>query len=177
MRRVGESAPRRVDVRVLAATHRDLEEMVGRGAFRADLFYRLRVGRVRLPPLRERGGDVLLLAEAFLAELGAPRLRLSRQARASLRSHAWPGNVRELKNVIEVAAALAQDGLIRPRHLELPPSAAPLAAGYHERLRGFRRRLVEEALEACGGSRAAAARRLGLSRQALSYLVRRLEIR
>ena len=88
----------------------------------------------------------------------------------------WPGNVRELKNVLEVAAALSDDGRIGIELLDLPEAGEPVHDGYHERLRRFRHSMVAEALDASDGNRAAAARRLGLSRQALSYLVRRLEI-
>ncbi len=176
VRRIGENLPRRIDVRVVAATHRDLERMVQTGEFRRDLYYRLRVGRVRLPPLRERGEDVLLLARAFLAELGQPPPRLTRAARRRLLEYSWPGNVRELKNVLEVAAALSDDGTIGVDLLDLPETGKTALYGYHERLRRFRQSMVAEALEASDGNQAAAARRLGLSRQALSYLVRRLEI-
>jgi len=176
VRRLGESLPRRIDVRVVAATHRDLERMTEKGEFRTDLYYRLRVGRVRLPPLRDRGEDVMLLAQAFLTALGQPPPRLSTKARRRLRDYHWPGNVRELKNVLEVAAALTDNGRIGAELLDLPEAGRPAQHGYHERLRRFRHSMVAEALDASDGNRAAAARRLGLSRQAVSYLVRRLEI-
>ena len=176
VRRIGESLPRRVDVRVVAATHRNLERMAEKGEFRRDLYYRLRVGRVELPPLRDRGDDVMLLAKAFLAALGRPAPRLSTAARRRLLDYPWPGNVRELKNVLEVAATLSDNGRIGVELLDLPETNRTASHGYHERLRRFRQSMVAEALEATDGNQAAAARRLGLSRQALSYLVRRLEI-
>jgi transcriptional regulator with GAF, ATPase, and Fis domain len=176
LRRVGESLPRRVDVRVVAATHRNLARMAERGEFRTDLYYRLAGGTVKLPPLRDRGPDVLLLAESFLAELGSPPPRLGPGARRLLLDHHWPGNVRELKNVLEVAAALSDGGRIGAELLDLPAADRPVRHGYHERLRRFRRSMIAEALDASGGNQAAAARKLGLSRQALSYLVRRLDI-
>ncbi len=176
VRRLGESLPRRIDVRVVAATHRDLEKMAQQGEFRLDLFYRLRVGRVELPPLRQRGEDVLLLAEAFLGNLDRPAPRLTAAARRRLLDYPWPGNVRELKNVLEVAAALCDNGRIGVELLDLPEQSRTVRHGYHERLRRFRKSMVAEALDASDGNQAAAARRLGLSRQALSYLVRRLEI-
>ncbi|MEE8277182.1 MAG: sigma 54-interacting transcriptional regulator [Thermoanaerobaculia bacterium] len=177
VRRVGESLPRRVDVRMVTATHRDLEAMVEQGVFRRDLYYRLKVGRVELPPLRERGHDLLLLAEHFLSrEVGSRRHRLTPQARSRLLGYDWPGNVRELKNVLEVAVALADGERIRPEDLELPYRSAAPVGGYHQKVEDYRRRLVQEALTACSGNRAEAARRLGLSRQALSYLVRKLRI-
>jgi two-component system, NtrC family, response regulator len=176
IRRLGESEARRVNVRVLAATHRDLPRMVEEErAFRRDLYYRLRVGCIELPPLRDRGDDVLLLADHFLArQRGGPPARLSRQARARLLAYRWPGNVRELENVLAVAAALADDGAIGPEHLELPGDACAPEAPYQQQVDAFRRQLVAREIEGCGGNRADAARRLGISRQALSYLVRQL---
>ena len=174
IRRLGESAPRKIDARVLAATHRDLDRMVAEGSFRRDLYYRLRVGCVELPPLRDRGEDVLLLADHFLR--GHAPKKLSPQARARLFSHHFPGNVRELQNVLAVAAALAGGGeLIEPEHLELP-SEAPSGdrsaeSSYHRQIDAFRRQLIREALEKHGGNRLEAARELGVSRQGLSYLI------
>jgi len=178
VRRLGESTSRTVDVRVVSATHRDLATMVREKTFREDLYYRLRVALVELPPLRERGNDVVLLAEHFLARTSRGRrpCRLSRSARERLLAHRWPGNVRELENVLEVAAALAEGGTIEREHLQLPDSRPAPAGTYHQQVEGFRRRLVDEALRAAQGNRAEAARRLGLTRQALSYLVRQLRI-
>ena len=183
IRRLGESLPRKIDVRVVAATHRDLARRVEEGLFRRDLFYRLKVGSVELPPLRERGDDVLLLAERALARAaqrsgGAP-LELTRAARLRLAAHPWPGNVRELENVLAVAVALAGNGPIEPEHLDLPaqtPSGITAERTYHAEVDALRRRLVADALASCGGNGAEAARRLGLSRQALSYLVRQLDL-
>lgn len=193
VRRLGESSPRRVDVRVLAATHHDLERSVAAGMFREDLYYRLKVGAVELPPLRERADDLLELADLFLARQPfSPAPRLSAAARERLRRHAWPGNIRELENVLRLAAALAAGGVIEPAHLELPDAAAvtgaaggapvadvaaPAAAPYHQQVESLRRRLLGEAIAAAGGNHAEAARRLGISRQALSYLVRQLGLR
>jgi transcriptional regulator with PAS, ATPase and Fis domain len=176
IRRLGESAPRKVDARVLAATHRDLDRMVEEGSFRRDLYYRLRVGCVELPPLRHRGEDVLILADDFLSRSS---VRLSRPARARLLAHRFPGNVRELQNVLAVAAALAGDGgLIEAGHLELPAEAPSRdrssESSYHRQVDALRRRLILEALEKHGGNRAEAARELGVSRQGLSYLICKL---
>ena len=182
IRRLGEALPRRVDVRVVAATNRDLEAMVEEGDFRRDLFFRLKAATVVLPPLRERGRDVLLLAETFLARLRRryPRLRLEPEARRALIAHPWPGNVRELKNVLEAAAALSPDGRIALEHLDLgavpslPRGSRP--GDYHVELEAFRRRLIVTALEECAGNLAAAARLLGVSRQFLSQYVRKAGI-
>ncbi len=183
VRRVGESLPRRVDVRVVAATHRDLAAAVAAGTFREDLFYRLKVGSVELPPLRERGDDILLLAEHCLARQRGPGFvpTLSRRARELLLAHPFPGNVRELENVLAVAAALAGGGIIEPEHLGLPePPDSAVSAGeegsYHRKIEDYRRQLLIEELAACRGNQAEAARRLGLSRQGLSYLARQLRL-
>lgn len=178
IRRVGESLPRKVDVRLIAATHRDLERMVEDERFREDLFYRLKVAVVRLPPLRERSEDVLLLAEEFLARLRQkmPRLTLSQQSKRSLLEYSWPGNVRQLRHVLEAAALLAEGGTIEPRHLDLgggAPAPEPAAGSYHQALEETRKRLLAEALAEARGNRAAAARKLGISRQNFSYLARR----
>ncbi len=182
VRRLGESLPRKVDVRLVAATHRDLAAMVRGGTFREDLFFRLKVARVELPPLRERGDDVLLLAEALLARIAGadPVPRLAPEARGRLRSHRWPGNVRELENVLRFAAVLAEGGVIRAADLDLEgpeEEAAPRDAGeYHRRIEEYRRELLVAAMRAHDGRQAAAARWLGISRQTLSYLLRRFDL-
>jgi len=173
IRRLGESSPRKVDARVIAATHRDLSRMIREETFRHDLFFRLRVGCVEMPPLRERGEDVLRIADRFLRTL-APAARLTREARARLLAHDWPGNVRELENVLAVAAAFAAGSPIGIDHLELPASESAAAGNYHQQVEAFRRRLVERALAECGGNQAGAAEKLGISRQTVSYLVRQL---
>ncbi|HEY3566772.1 MAG TPA: sigma 54-interacting transcriptional regulator [Thermoanaerobaculia bacterium] len=174
VRRLGESEPRRVDVRVLAATHRDLAAMIEGGSFRQDLYFRLHVGCVVMPPLRERGDDLLRIAERILARLQTPA-RLDPKARALLLAQSWPGNIRELENVLSVAAALAGGGAIGPQHLELPAAKIERLAGtYHQRVRAFRRQIINEALEECGGNRAAAAVLLGVSPQSISYFIREL---
>ena len=173
IRRVGESFARKIDVRVIAATHRDLEEMVRQGSFRQDLFFRLKVATVVLPPLRDRGHDVLLLADHFLSRR-SPACFLVEDARTQLASYRWPGNVRELQNVLRVAAALSSNGEIHSEHLDLPNGQESILGDYHQVMEECRRKLVTEALAATDGNQAAAARRLGLTRQALSYHVRRL---
>lgn len=180
MRRVGESRTRRLDFRLVSATHKDLAGMVKAGEFRQDLYYRLRVAYVEAPPLREREGDVMLLAHHFLETSGAlgQDLKFSDEARARIRNYSWPGNVRELKNAIDGAVALAEGPEISVDMLGLPEEpveeAAPQQSGYHWKMEQYRRRLIGKALEESGGNQARAARALGISRQALSYLVRKL---
>jgi sigma-54-dependent transcriptional regulator len=120
VRPVGGNRARKVDVRVVAATNRDLQAMVADGKFRQDLFYRLNVLRLFVPPLRERGDDIVLLARHFLAKAAAhrsPQPRLSAAAEAVLRQARWPGNVRQLINEMQRVAALVDDRVVRPDHL------------------------------------------------------------
>ncbi|HEX3128716.1 MAG TPA: sigma 54-interacting transcriptional regulator, partial [Thermoanaerobaculia bacterium] len=175
VRPLGESRPRKVDVRVLAATHRDLSAMVAERTFRQDLYFRLRGGSVTLPPLRDRGADVLLLAERFLSGNG----RLSQAARDRLLGYSWPGNVRELQNVLSVAEALAGGGTIEEQHLELPESSSfqdGSDSSYHQQVDDLRRRLIAESVEKHGRNLSEIARQLGMSRQAVSYLMKRLKV-
>jgi two-component system response regulator AtoC len=185
LRRVGENRARAVDVRVVSATSRDLAKEVETGRFREDLYYRLHVAIIALPPLRERGRDALLLARHFLDrfanEFGRGPLRLTPEAQKILLAHQWPGNVRELQNALCQAAALAESGGAVSGEL-LPASIRPglRAAGavgdYRSRIAAHRRRIVREALEQSGGNRSRAARDLGLSRQALLYLMKELAV-
>ncbi len=180
MRRVGESRPRRLDFRLVSATHKDLAAMAKAGEFRQDLYYRLRVAYVEAPPLREREEDVMLLARHFLETSSAPGrdLMFSDEALVRIRNYSWPGNVRELKNSIDGAVALAEGPEISVDMLGLPgeavEEAAPPHNGYRWKMEQYRRRLIGRALEESGGNQARAARALGISRQALSYLVRKL---
>jgi DNA-binding NtrC family response regulator len=180
VRPVGESKPRRVDVRVLAATARDLELEVAGGRFREDLFYRLDVVRVKVPPLRERREDIPLLVDHFLGRtresLGKAVRSIDDDALERLVDYAWPGNVRELENVLERAVILCRGE--RLALADLPPNltASPAerrSASRDLSLRRARRaleaRLIGEALEATGGNRTHAARLLGISHRALLY--------
>ncbi len=178
VRPVGEERSRQVDVRVLAANHRDIEALVKAGRFREDLFYRLNVVRLQVPPLRDRPDDVALLARHFLdrfaerfglASLHVPEALLDR-----LRAHRWPGNVRELENALESLVALSPpEGLdlsLLPFGQEAGPAPAagedgPL--GLKGRVEAYERGLVVEALRGARGNRSEAARRLGISRVTL----------
>ncbi len=132
IRSVGSTQTRRVDVRVLAATHRDLERMVGEKTFRDDLYYRLRVMEIRVPPLRDRGADIERLAQYLLektaVKLNRSGIRLGAAALDAIRAHGWPGNVRELGNAIERAVILCDNHTIEPSDLGLQPTTAPASA-------------------------------------------------
>lgn len=162
-----------VDARVIAATHRDLPTLVAQGAFRGDLYYRLNVVPIALPPLRERRGDIAPLAEHFLnvASTHGDTKRLTATAVALLLEYSWPGNVRELRNVIERASVLVRGEVIDAGDLDLMPAAAesmphdgldlPTAVARLEEA------MIRKTLAACGGNRAEAARRLNIHRQLL----------
>jgi DNA-binding NtrC family response regulator len=174
---LGTNRPIDVDVRVVAATHRDLPAMVAAGTFRQDLLYRLNVIPLHMPPLRERVADILPLAEHFLASPDAPRKHLSADAQRLLATFAWPGNVRELANAIERACALAPGALLtREDFAFLFDTAAPSSDAIpahlaelplNDALAQLERALIERALALSNGNRAEAARRLGISRQSL----------
>ncbi len=181
VRAVGEERVRKVDVRVLAATHRDLEEEVRAGRFREDLFYRLNVVHLRVPPLRERPEDVPVLARHFLARFaerfGLPSLHAPDALLHRLAGHAWPGNVRELENAIERLVALSPPegldlALLADRGGAAPAGErAPLPL--KDRVQAYERGLVVEALRAARGNRSEAARRLGVSRVTLHDKLKR----
>lgn len=166
--------PVRVAARVVAATHRDLAKLAGSAEFREDLYYRLNVVPIELPPLRDRTSDIIALAEHFLtrASRGRPRPQLAPSAVEKLRHHAWPGNVRELRNVIERACVLTRSSVITADDLAIgadasttiadtPPTDLPTAVAQLEA------RMIRDALDLCAGNRTEAARRLNINRQLL----------
>jgi DNA-binding NtrC family response regulator len=189
--RVGGAKPIPVDVRVVAATHRRLEEDVKRGAFREDLYYRLRVVEIELPPLRDRPEDVPAIAERFLGQLaerlGRPRKSFSADALACLARHAWPGNVRELRNAIEQAAVLAPGERIEAADLRLgsargapAPLAVPgepFADAKARAVEAFERDYLLAALRRHGGNVSRTAEAIGMVRQSLQQKIRDLGLR
>jgi transcriptional regulator with PAS, ATPase and Fis domain len=180
--RLGETVPRRADVRVLSATNVDLGRRVSEGRFREDLWYRLQEHRLFLPPLRERGGDVLLLARHFLHRAGrapgTPPTRLSKEAEAAIVRFAWPGNVRQLANEMRRLVVAATDGVVGLGHLaeEVRASLRQPTGCLRSRLSAEERKILREALERNGGVRTAAAAELGITRQALVNKIRRLRV-
>ena len=200
--RVGGHELIRMDVRVLAATHRDLEGMMKAGRFREDLFYRLNVVSIALPALRERRGDIPLLAEHFLAKYGETlgERVIAPEAMDRLVGHDWPGNVRELENVIQRAMVMAQAGAILPEHLPIGPVSAAAGVGadasldevierrMHECVRGLRghasanlhalmvglveRPLLRAVMRETRGNQVRAAQLLGINRNTLRKKLR-----
>ena len=182
-RRVGESFVRRADLRVLTAANVRLEEQVARGLFRKDLLYRLNVLTLALPPLRDRGDDLLLLAKTFLREAAVarrlPAPDLPRDLAAVLTACEWPGNVRQLENEMQRLVTLSAGGLLRPDLLSpgVQRGGARPVAGLQQARREFEREYVREALERHGGNRTRTAAALGLSRQGLGLKLNRLGLR
>ncbi len=184
MRPVGAHAEEPVDVRILSASHQDLSRLVAEGKFRQDLYFRINVITLRVPPLRERVEDIPELAEHILAKLadregGAPR-RLSAAALAALQAHAFPGNVRELENLLERACALCEGDVIDVADIDLQPAclAMPLAdpaaaaegaAGEAADDSDDERRRILRALDETRWNRSAAARKLGMTLRQLRY--------
>jgi transcriptional regulator with PAS, ATPase and Fis domain len=172
-----------IDVRIIAATNRDLEEEVKRGNFRGDLYFRISAFTIKIPPLRDRPNEIALLADLFLRRLalhaGKPVQRVTNEARALLERYDWPGNVRELHNVIERAVVLSDGQEIGVAHLPeqlstgSPPASSPIKA----RMESVEQRTIEDALAAENGNQTRAARRLGISRRTLVYKLEKYQLR
>jgi anaerobic nitric oxide reductase transcription regulator len=199
IQRVGDDRSQRVDVRVLAATNRDLRQQVLAGEFRADLFHRLSVFPLHIPPLRERGEDIALLAGFFCEQsrvkMGLKQVGLSESARMLLAQYGWPGNIRELEHAIYRAIVLARAGypqgelVLQPQHFqlagqldvvahepEIPPVETPFAS-LREATDAFQRGQVMEALARNGNNWAASARQLGVDVANLHRLAKRLGVK
>ena len=177
--RVGGTVPISIDVRMIAATNRDLLADMKEGRFREDLFFRLNVFPIHVPPLRERGDDILLLADHILARL-QPRIHLTEAARLALRRYGWPGNVRELRNVLERAVILADDARIDVEHLHLLPwegdeAEEPITTG--EGIAAVEKQMILKAIEDAGGNKTEAARLLRITRRMLYSRMKKHGIR
>jgi len=191
IRRIGDTREIPVDCRVIAATNADLPALVRKGQFREDLYFRLKVVTVRIPPLRERGGDVELLAKRFLAEFAKAQdreLSFAPETLELMRSHRWPGNVRELKNAVEAATVFCTGAVVRPGDLQLeepvgrePEPGPPVEGGGGEAPAGMsleenEREAIARALEHTGWNKTAAADLLGISRRAIHYKIKKYGI-
>jgi two-component system response regulator PilR (NtrC family) len=188
IRPVGEQQEVAVNVRILSATHRNLARLVQNGAFREDLFYRINVIELHVPPLRERGDDIPLLVDHILdriaAASGSRKLEMTAKAMALLQAYPFPGNVRELENILERASTLSEGREIRPGDLQLPAQLPPAAAdagvdpqpegGLEAYLGDVEKRLILKALEQTSGNRTAAAKLLGISFRQLRYKLKKL---
>jgi Nif-specific regulatory protein len=184
--RVGGTRPIKLNVRFLAATNKDLQKAVAEGSFRADLFHRLNVISFTLPPLREHGDDIPLLAEYFAARYAKRCNRdikgISAEARACLTQYDWPGNIRELENAMERAVVIGSSSFILPEDLpetllETSPDSAAMPAQYHDAVRNLKKKLILGAFEQGGGTITEAAKLLGLNANYLHRLIRNLDLR
>ena len=177
--RLGGTRLVKANIRVIAATNRDLRKAVERGDFREDLFYRLGVFDIQIPPLRDRPSDIVPLSEAFLEEIGRsfgrPPAGLTREARQALLQYEWPGNVRELRNVLERAAILCEGALIDTSHWRLQSGDRPLRKDTTD-LSVVERTTITKVLQECRGNKTKAARRLGLSRTQLHLRIRKYRL-
>jgi DNA-binding NtrC family response regulator len=185
-RRLGGTKLITVDARIIAATNRNLEEAVKQGDFREDLYYRLNVVPIRLPPLRERGNDILLLAERFLSQFTAHHRRepkdVSREAMRLLRLYAWPGNIRQLRNLMERLVITVRDSCIQPEHLleEIQASkedARTMVVALGSSLKDIERETIRRTLAEVTNHREKAANLLGISPRALLYKIKEYGIR
>ena len=177
--RLGGTRLLKANIRVIAATNRDLRKAVERGDFREDLFYRLGVFDIQIPPLRDRPADIVPLTETFLQEIGRsfgrPPAGLTRDARQALLQYEWPGNVRELRNVLERAAILCEGALIDANHLSLQSGASRSREDTTD-LGVVERTTIAKVLRECRGNKTRAARRLGLSRTQLHLRIRKYRL-
>ncbi len=180
IRRVGGIRDRQIDVRILAATNRNLEQEVQNKHFRGDLYFRLAVILLHLPPLRDRGEDVLLLADhfrqRFSAKYGKDLRQIDEPARRALLAYPWPGNVRELSHVIERAVLWSTESTLSTEHLSLTTPPAPLSQESADRggdLEQWERSIIERAMVEAGGNQTRAAQRLGITRDTLRYRLKK----
>jgi transcriptional regulator with PAS, ATPase and Fis domain len=184
--RLGDAKPRHVDVRVIAATNRNLEEMIGRGEFREDLYYRINVVTLNIPPLREREGDLDMLIsyfiEKFNRQFGIRVEGVDGESRQLLLNHRWPGNVRELENVVERAFNLLEGNVIEREHLPLYLQNARKHGKIHQgglpkMIDEIEKEAILDTLERCAGNKLQAAESLGISRAGLYKKMKRYNLR
>ena len=177
---MGSTTSRVVDVRIVSATHRDLQRRVREGGFRQDLFFRIAAPALTIPSLRERRDDIELLRDLFAREAearyGIAPCSWSAEAETLMRRYHWPGNVRELRQAVEVALVRAAGGLVRAEHLPIVKDEFRPEGTWDQAQRNFRRRYLRAALERNNWNRSATARELGISRQTLLYHLRNLAI-
>jgi DNA-binding NtrC family response regulator len=178
--RLGDAVERKVDVQIIAASHRDLKKMAEAGTFRTDLYFRVSTFPLRIPPLRERLEDIPVITDKLLEQLGRdmqrPRLRISDEALLTLQRYAWPGNIRELRNVLERATLLSDDDVIQRTCIDIEtparPGVAANAASAHLTLKEMEKQYIRMTLDAEGGNVVRAAKRLGIPRSSLYVKIR-----
>jgi Nif-specific regulatory protein len=159
--RLGDTHTKKINVRIIAATNKDLQEMVKSGKFREDLYYRLNVFPIKIPPLRERKEDISLLAEYFIKKFGSPGMKLQKDALIKLENYYWPGNIRQLLNVIQRALILSDSEKIEDEHIILEETQKSIS--FDGTLRDYEKQLLIKRLEECNGNRTQTAASLGVS--------------
>jgi DNA-binding NtrC family response regulator len=169
--RIGSNQVIPTDIRLICATNRNLEHLVQKGLFREDLLYRINTIQIELPPLRERGNDIIILAEFFLKKYtykyGKPELRINQQAHDKLLRYSWPGNIRELQHTIEKAVILSESAILKPEDLYLKHPGATINNDFIPTLEEMERQMIQLALDKNNGNFTAAAEQLGITRQTL----------
>jgi transcriptional regulator with GAF, ATPase, and Fis domain len=182
-RRLGDVHDRSVDVRLISATHRDLLDLVRQQRFRSDLYFRLNIVPLRVPPLRQRPEDIPLLAQHFLQQFaqdsGRSEIRLQASAITALQQYSWPGNIRELRNVLERAVLITEHDSLSSDHLEFQPSnhdAQPWLEGASGTLKQIEKAYIKMVLQNEGGSVERTAKRLGIARSSLYERIKRFQI-
>jgi DNA-binding NtrC family response regulator len=169
--RIGSNEPINIDIRLICATNKNLSNMLNEGLFREDLLYRINTIQVELPPLRERGNDIITLAEFFLRKFiykyNKPELKINHQALDKLLNYSWPGNIRELQNTIEKAVILSESTIIKPDDLYLRPASEMKSPDSFSTLEEMEERMIQLAVEKNNGNYTAAAEQLGITRQTL----------
>jgi transcriptional regulator with PAS, ATPase and Fis domain len=169
--RIGSNQPVPINIRLICATNRNLEHMVQEGLFREDLLYRINTIQIEVPPLRDRGNDIVLLTDFFLTKFASrynkTGLKINQQAHEKLLKYKWPGNIRELQHTIEKAVILSESSILKPEDFYLKSSDRAMINGTNPTLEEAEYRLIKEALERNGGNYSAAADQLGITRQTL----------
>jgi transcriptional regulator with PAS, ATPase and Fis domain len=169
--RIGSNQLIPTDIRLICATNRNLENMVNEGLFREDLLYRINTIQIELPPLRDRGNDIFILAEFFLKKYAykynKPNLKINQQAHDKLLKYSWPGNIRELQHTIEKAVILSESAVIKPDDLYLRHAGQFRCNGSYTKLEEMEKVMIQQALEKNNGNFTAAAEQLGITRQTL----------
>ena len=177
--RIGSNKVVPVDIRLISATNKDIPEMVKQGLFREDLFYRINTIHLEVPPLRERGDDILLFVETFLHRFASkyqrPEMRMHEQTIEKLRSYHWPGNIRELQHAIEKAVILCEGNVIRPKDILVKQTWKPQTTSTVPNLEEVERQAIETAILQNNGNLTAAAEQLGISRQTLYNKLKRFK--
>ncbi|MDY5236944.1 sigma-54 dependent transcriptional regulator [Bacteroides helcogenes] len=178
--RIGSNKIIPVDIRLISATNKDIPQLVKEGLFREDLFYRINTIHLEIPPLRERGDDILLFIDTFLhrftAKYQRPEIRMHEQTVEKLRSYHWPGNIRELQHTIEKAVILCEGSIIRPKDILMKQTWKPLSTNIVPNLEEVERQAIETAILQKNGNLTAAAEQLGISRQTLYNKLKRFKL-